>query len=243
MVVTRAADFGQLVVDRRRVCIGRAMDLIALVAEVVAGGSLIVFVVCCWEVYPAVVRGDFRMRIVLVVLEVVLRSMIAEACLAYLAGSWAGSRVAKWHTACCQSLLHSAHLIQKRRRLAVVSSPDVRSVLAQLVLLDCMPLAQVGVVAAVLAAERWPLLQTAPILVGPEMNVLKPCFLLEDGSVSRSQSFPAVGLQDSWSHDVQPSLLWKKRVHCVCPAFPMARYSAGGLGVLQHLSPSTNRRR
>ena len=56
-------------------------------AEAAAEESLIVSVVCCWEAYPAAVRVDLRMTIVLVVLEAVLRSMIAEACLAYSAGS------------------------------------------------------------------------------------------------------------------------------------------------------------
>lgn len=82
VAVMRAAHFGSWVVGRRRVCIERAMDLIGLVVEVVAGGSLIVFVVCCWEAYPVVVRVDFHMMTVLVVVEVVLRSMIVEACLA-----------------------------------------------------------------------------------------------------------------------------------------------------------------
>lgn len=63
VVVMRAAEFGRLVVGRKRVCIGRAMDLFALVGEAVAGGNLIVLVVCCWEVYPAVVRADFHMMI------------------------------------------------------------------------------------------------------------------------------------------------------------------------------------
>ena len=82
VVVMRAVRFGWLVADRRRVCIGRAMDPIALVVEVVAGGSLNVFFVCCWEAYPVVARVDFHMMTVLVVVEVVLRSTIVEACLA-----------------------------------------------------------------------------------------------------------------------------------------------------------------
>lgn len=243
MAVMRAADFGQLGVDRRRLSIGRAMDLFALVGEAVAGASRIVFVVCCWEAYLAVVQVDFRMTTVLAELEVALRSMIVEACSAYSAGSWAESRVARWHTACYHSLPRSAYLIQKRRQLGVVSSPDVRSALGRLVLQDCMPLARVDVIAAVLVVEKRLLLQTALIRVGLGTNALKPCFPLEDGSVYRLQSFPAVGLQDSWSRDARPSLLWMMRVHYVYPAFPMARYSAGGLGVLQHLSPSTNIRR
>lgn len=200
------------------------MDLIALVVEVVVGGSLIVFVVCCWEAYLVVVRVDFRTMTALAVLEAVLRSMIVGACLACSAGSWAGIRVARWRTACCHSLLHSERLNQRHRRLEEVSSPGMRSVLGQLVLRDCMPSAQVDVIAAVavLVVERWLILQTVPILVVPGMNVPKQCFLLEDESVSLLQSFPAVGLQDSWSRDVQPGLLWKKRVHGVCPAFPTA---------------------
>jgi hypothetical protein len=80
VVVMRAAHFGSWVVGRRRVCIERAMDLIALAVEAVAGGSLIVFVVYYWEACPAEARVDFRMMTVLVVLEVVQRSMTAEAC-------------------------------------------------------------------------------------------------------------------------------------------------------------------
>ena len=132
-------------------CIGRAMDLIALVVEVVAGGSLIVFVVCCWVACPVVGRVDFRTMIVLAVVEVVLRSMIVEVYLAYSAGSWAGSRVARWHTACCRILPYSAHLIQRHHRLEEVSSPGVRLVLGQVVLRDYMPLVQVDVTAAVAA--------------------------------------------------------------------------------------------
>lgn len=82
VAVMRAAHFGSWVVGRRRVCIERAMDLIGLVVEVVAGGSLNVFFVCCWEAYPVVARVDFHMMTVLVVVEVVLRSTIVEACLA-----------------------------------------------------------------------------------------------------------------------------------------------------------------
>jgi hypothetical protein len=139
VAVMRAAHFGWSVVGRRRVCIGRATDPIALVVEAVAGGSLIVFVVCCWEACPVVDRVDFRMKVVLVVVEVVLRSMIVEACLAYSAGSWVEIRVAKWHTACCHILPHLECLIQRRHQLAVVSFPYVRSVLAHSVLRDCMP--------------------------------------------------------------------------------------------------------
>ena len=200
VAVMRAAHFGSWVVGRRRVCIERAMDLIGLVVEVVAGGSLIVFVVCCWVACPVVGRVDFRTMIVLAVVEVVLRSMIVEVYLAYSAGSWAGSRVARWHTACCRILPYSAHLIQRHHRLEEVSSPGVRLVLGQVVLRDYMPLVQVDVtaaVAAVLAEERWPLLQTVPTLVVLGTNAPKPCFLLEDGSVSQWLSFPAVGLQDS----------------------------------------------
>lgn len=67
-----------------------------------------------------------------------------------------------------------------------------------------MPLAQADViaavdvaVAAVLVAEKQLLLQTEPIRVGLGTNVLKPYFLLEDGSVYRLQSFPAAERQDS----------------------------------------------
>ena len=87
--------FGWLGVGRRRVCIGRAMALFGLVVEVVEGGSLIVCVGCCWEACRVVGRVDFRMMIVLAVLEVVLRSRIVEACLACWAGNWVGSRVAR----------------------------------------------------------------------------------------------------------------------------------------------------
>lgn len=227
-VVTRAVHLGRSVAGRRRVCIERATDLIALVVEVAVGGSLIVFFECYWEAYPAVVRVDFHMMTVLVVLEVVQRSMTAEACLAYQAGNFAGNRAAKWHIACCHNLPHSELLIQRRHQRAVVSSPYVRSVLVHSVLRDCMPTAQVDATAAaaaavaVLVAERWLLLQTAPILVGLGTNAPKLYFLLEDGNVSRSQSFPAVGLQDSWSRDVQPSLPSKMLVHCGCPTFPVA---------------------
>ena len=179
---------------------GRAMGLFDLVVEAVAGGSLIVFVGCCWEACRAVVRGDFRMMTVSVVLEVVRRSMIVEACLACLAGNWAGSCVVRWHTACCHSLLHLKRQIQRHRPLEVVSFLGVQSALARSVLRDYMPLAQVDVTAAVavvLVAERWRLLQTALIWVGLGTNAPKPYFLLEDGSVSQSQSFPAVGQQDS----------------------------------------------
>lgn len=197
MVVMRPVDFGWLVVGRRRVCIGQAMALSVLAAEAVAGGSLIVFVVCCWEAYLEVVQADFRMTTVLAELEVALRSMIVEACSAYLAGSWAESRAASWHTACCHSLPRSAHLIQKRRQLEVVSSLGVQSALERLVLQDCMPLARVGVIAAVLVVEERPLLQTAPIRVDLGMNAPKPYFLREDGNVFRSRSFLAAGLLDS----------------------------------------------
>ena len=189
------------------------------------------------------VQADFRMTTVLAELEVALRSMIVEACSAYSAGSWAESRVARWHTACCHSLPRSAHLIQKRRQLEVVSSLGVQSALGRLVLQDCMPLARVDVIAAVMVVEERLLLQTAPNREGLGTNAPKPCFLLEDGSVCRLQSFPAVGLQDSWSRDARPSLLWKMPVHCVCPAFPMARCSASDPAGSQRLSPSTSRRR
>ena len=181
-------------------CIGRVMALSALVVEeVVVEGSLIVFVGYCWEACHVVVRVDFRRMIVLLVLEVVLRSMIVEACLPCWAGNWAGNCVARWHAVCCHSLPHLGGLSQRHRPLGVVSSPDVRSVLGRLVLRDCMPWAQVdgAVAAAVLVAERWLLLQTALIWVGLETNAQKPYFLLEDGSVFRSQSFPAVGPRDS----------------------------------------------
>jgi hypothetical protein len=80
VVVMRAERTGWLAVGRRRVCIVQAMDLFALAVEAVAEGSLTVFVVRCWEAYPAVVRVNFRMMTVLAELEVALRSMIVEAC-------------------------------------------------------------------------------------------------------------------------------------------------------------------
>jgi hypothetical protein len=135
----RAGHFGWLVVGRRRVCIGQAMGQIAQVVEAVVAASLIVFVVCCWEAYPAEARVDFRRTIVLVVVEVVLRSMIVEACLAYSAGSWVESRVAKWHTACCHIPPHSERLIRRRHQLEVVFSPYVQLALALSVLRDCKP--------------------------------------------------------------------------------------------------------
>ena len=115
MAVTRAARSDWLVVGRKMAGIGRAMDLIALAEEAVVVGSRIVFVVCCWEAYPVVVRADFRTMTVLVALEAALRNMIVEACLAYSAGSWAESRVAMWHTACRRNQLHSERLSQKHR--------------------------------------------------------------------------------------------------------------------------------
>jgi hypothetical protein len=139
VVGTRAVHSDWWVVDRKRVCIERAMDLVALVVEAAAEGCLIVFVVCCSEAYPAVARVNSRMMTVLVVVEEVLRSMIVEACLAYSVGSWVGTHVAKWHIACCHILPHSERLIRRRRQLAVVSSPYVQLVLAQLVLRGCMP--------------------------------------------------------------------------------------------------------
>ena len=68
VVGMRVGWFGWLVVGRRRVCIGRVMDLFGLVVEAAVGGSLIVSVGCCWEACRVVVRGDFRRMIVLVVL-------------------------------------------------------------------------------------------------------------------------------------------------------------------------------
>ena len=214
-----------LAVGRKRVCIGRAMDLSALAAGAVAEGMLTVFVVCYCEAYRAVVQADFRMTTVLAELEVVLRSMTAEACSAYSAGSWAGNRVARWHAVCCHSLLRLARLVQRRRQLEVVSSPDVQSALGRLALQDCMPLARADVtaaVAAVLVAEKRLLLQAGSSLAGLGMNAAKLYSLLEEGSVSRWLSSLAVGPQGSWSHDAQASLLWKVRVHCACPAFPVA---------------------
>lgn len=228
-VVMRVERSGWLAVGRRRVYIGQAMDLFAPAVEAVAEGSQTVFVVCCWEAYPAVVRADSRMMTVLAELEVALRSMIVEVCSAHSAGSWAGSRVAMWHTACRRSLLHLDRLTQRHRQPEVVSSPDVQSVLERSVLLGCMPLAQADVIAvvavgadAVLVAVKRRLLQTAPILVGLEKNAPKPYSLLEDGNVYQLQSFPVVELQGSWSRDAQPGLLWKMRVRVVCPTFPMA---------------------
>jgi len=194
------------------VCIGQATDPLAPGVEAVAGGSLFVFVVCYREVTLAVVRVDFHMMIALAVLEVALRNMIDGAYLAYSAGSWAENRVARWHIACCHSPPRWVLLIRRHHRLEEVSSPGVRSALAQLALPDYMPSARAGVIVdfaavAVQVVEERPLLRTAPIRVGLGMNVLKRCFLLEDGSVCRLQSFPAVGLQDSWSRGVRPSLL------------------------------------
>ena len=248
--VTRVERSGWLAVGRRRVCIGQAMDLFALAVEAVAEESQTVFVVRCWEAYPAVVRANFRMMIVLAELEVALRSMIVEACSAHSAESWTESRVVVWHTACRRSLLHLDRLTQRHRQLEVVSSPDVQSVLERSVLLGCMPLAQAGVVAAVavgadavLVAARRRLLQTAPILVGLGMSAPKPYSLLEDGSVYRLQSFPAVEQRGSWSRDAQLDLLWKMRVRVVCPTFPMAWCSASDSTGSRRPSPSTSIRR
>jgi hypothetical protein len=78
-----AVRFGWLVVGRKRVCTEQARSPTALVVEAVVGENQIVFDVCYWEAYLEADQVDFHTMIVLAALEVVLKSMIAEACLAY----------------------------------------------------------------------------------------------------------------------------------------------------------------
>ena len=123
----RAVRFGWSVEDRRTVCIGPEMGLFGLVVEVAVGGTRRLFSGCCWEACLEVVLADLHMMVAFAGLEVILRSMTAEVCLAY----WAGSHVVSWHTECYHSLMHWARHVRERRRLGVVSSLCVRSVLGR----------------------------------------------------------------------------------------------------------------
>jgi hypothetical protein len=72
-----------------------------------------------------------------------------------------------------------------------------------------MPEEQAGVAVAVgLAVARCVIHLTVLMLVVQGTSEPKLYFLLEDGSVFRSQSSPTVGQRDSLSHDARPSLPW-----------------------------------
>ena len=184
--------------------------------EAVVGVIRGVFAAHCLVAFRvAVGQACCCMMFVFAALEEVRRNMIVEVCPANLVGI----RVVLRRTEFVQSQLHLACLLQEHHQREAASSLGERLALVRWEQQGCMPWVQAA--AAVAEVVKSQLRLTVPMQVGLGMSVSRRCSLLEDGSVSRSQSFPAVGLQDSWSHDVQPSLLWKKRVHCVCPAFPM----------------------